>query len=484
MGAMPTDTLTVRIPNRFEAILARSDMQAAPLILPVEEDLRDFERLRQLATVQSSGVIAFLLGVTGSGKTTAAYSAATHMNETFAPVTLVPHDIPLRDVYSWVSTNLPAQSERAQPVLLDGREITDDQIGLRQLVTSLNGLLRTRPDVLLLWPTTDTEWHQEIHSIAERVGGTSLVPTGADIAVRGPEPAAWLSVLERILVQLDHSLDDLALEATTLDQLADRAKTIGEFLGLVGAAIVERVDQVRLAKTLPSVTFVVTSTSEVVGEANRIRRARGQFLKADELLAYSPRSRSGKWWTARGTDPRHTLGYVISLFHARLATMTPSSVVYACAHFGDPALRAAVEGADMGPNWSNADRTVRNTDFFRLMAGLASTEFTSTRKGKTAGSTLAAYAAIQALSAQHHKAINQAICRLVDRNVPDFNGALASFEVDQGEADLFTDAIVPLDQTDVYLEFHHIATPGAAAMAAYVMEKLQYYAIRFNLVPR
>ena len=138
----------------------------------------------------------------------------------------------------------------------------------------------------------------------------------------------------------------------------------------------------------------------------------------------------------------------------------------------------------MGPSWSNADRTIKNTDFYRLMAGLASTEFTSTRKGKTAPSTLAAYSAIQALSAQHHKAINQAICGLVDRNVDDFSAALASFEVDQGEADLFTDAIVPVGDTEVYLEFHHVARPSAAGMAAYVMEKLQYYAIRFNLVPR
>jgi len=474
----------IRIPTRFESILARDDMQAPPLILPVESDLQEFERLRMTADLQSGGVIAFVRGETGAGKTTAVHSAAVHMSDRFDSVVAVPHDIPLRDVYAWISANLPSPAKRTRLLLFDGREVTDDEVGLRQLIASLNALLRIRPDVLMVWPTTDDDWHKEIRSTAERVGGASLAPVDSDISVSGPERSSWLTVLERILVQLDQTLDDLALETSTLEDIASSATTVGDFLSRVGRAIVERIDHVQLAKTLPAVTFVVSSTSDVVGEANRIRRARGQFLKADELLAYSPRSRSGKWWAERGADPRHTLGYVISLFQARLATMTPSSVVYACAHFGDPLLKKAVSDARMSPSWSNADRTLKNTDFYRLMAGLASTEFTSTRKGKTASSTLKAYAALQELSAQHHKALNQAICQLVDRNVEAFKADLASFEVHHPKGGLITDAVVPVGDADAYIGFHHVAKPGASALAAYVMEKLQYYAIQYNITPR
>jgi hypothetical protein len=474
----------IRIPSRFESILARDDMQATPLILPVEEDLRQFDRLRQTAVTQSAGVLAFVLGATGSGKTTAAYSAAAHMSELFAPVIPVPHDIPLRDVAEWVSKNLPKREKRGLLVLLDGREITDDEIGVRQLIAALNAFVRTRPNVLIVWPTTDDDWHNELRTLAEKVGGAAFVPPMADILITGPEPARWLLVLERILVQLDQGLADLALDESLLQEFIEEADTIGEFLGLVGRAIVERVDQVRLAKTLPAITFVVTSTSEVVGEANRIRRARDQFLKADELLGYSPRSRAGLWWQARGKVPSQTLGYVISLFQARLATMTPSSVVYACAHCGDASLRDAVSEAGMGPSWSNADRTLKNTDFYRLMEGLPLTEFTSTRKGRTAQSTLDAYSAIQAKSITSHKAINQAICQLVDRNVDDFRGDLASFEIKHASGEVVTDAVVPVNDLDVHLEFHHVARPVASGISAYVMEKLQYYAIAYNLVPR
>lgn len=65
---------------------------------------------------------------------------------------------------------------------------------------------------------------------------------------------------------------------------------------------------------------------------------------------------------------------------------------------------------------------------------------------------------------------------MMDRNVPDFDLAHASFEVDQ--------AAIPVGEADLYLEFHHAKEPRAAAMAAYIMGKLHRYAIRFNLVPR
>jgi hypothetical protein len=351
-------------------------------------------------------------------------------------------------------------------------------------VASLNAYLRARSDLVLLWPTIDEEWHKELRQIAERVGGTTLAPTEADVNVTGPPRDTWLTALERLLVQLDRQLDDLALERTTLEALVHEPPTLGEFLQRVGALVIDRVQRVQLARLLPAVTFVVTSTSGVVGEANRIRRVATYFLKADELLGYSRRSRAGLWWIERNWTPEHHLGYVISLFQARLVTMTPSSVVYACAEFGDDQLREAVRSAGMGRSPANADRTIRNTDFYRLVAEAPSPELTATPKGKTAARTAAAFAAIQALSTTKHKTINQCICRLVERNVPNFKASLGSFEVDLGDRQLYADAAIPTAVGDLHLEFHHLAEPSVSAMSAYIMGKLQQYAIRFNIIPR
>lgn len=477
---------SIQIPNRFESILANEQLQPMPLILPVEEDLRHFDRLRRTADVQGGGIVAFLLGDSGVGKTTAVYAASAYLTDSFSTVLPVPHDVPLREVDQWLRVNLPPQEQRTMPVLFDGREVTDDVVGLRQLFSSLNQTLRRRPDLVALWPTTDPEWHGELRSVAEKIGGDSLTPAQADVRIAGPAKDQWRVALERLLLQLDRTLDDLALDEELIQRHADKSPTIGRFLAQIGQEIVSRVNAVQQAKELPQIFFVVTSHSEVVGEANRLRRAETYRLGARELLAYSSRSRAGKWWRARLDTPAQHLGYIISLFGARLATMTPSSVVYACLEFGDEILRQAARSVGATKSSGNADRTFRNTDISHFLLDTTSSELTSTRKGRTSEVMEAAYDMIQELSSRKHKAINQAICQLVDRNVASFRGDLAGFEVNLGEQNLYADVIAPWSDQDLYLEFHHLsgAKCKAASMAAYVMEKLQHYAVHYNLVPR
>jgi hypothetical protein len=473
----------LEIPSRFESILERLDLEPAPLILPVEEDLRLFARLARMGRMQSGGLLAFVLGGSGVGKTTAVYSAATHMPDLFGPVLPAPALLPTRELPGWIEANLPTVGERTTPLLFDGREVTDDQVGLAQFMAALSQLLRRRADVLAIWPTTDPAWHAELRRLAERIGGETLAPPDADLQIAGPPMDMWPVALDRLLIQMDRTLPDLGIDDEAVERLAADAPTAGAFLRRVGALMIDRVDDVQDARVLPSLLFVITSTSEVVGEADRLRRAGSFLLRAEELLNYSPRSRAGLWWRERNRDPRHHLGYIITLFRARLATMTPSSVIYACAEF-DESLREVVRAAGVARSTANADRTLKNTDFYRYIIGQPPTELTSTRKGKTAPTTLAAYRDIQKLSATRHLAINRAICRLMDRNIGHFDLENAAFEVDQGDGEVFTDVVVPTSSGDEYLEFHHAADPRAAAIAAYIMGKLQYYAIRFNLIPR
>lgn len=475
----------IRIPTRFENILASEALEPAPLIVPVEEDLRYFETLRRIGDTQNAGVVVFPVGASGCGKTTAVYSAAALLPDLFAPVCPVPHTIPLRAVGEWLQTNLPPAGDRATLVLLDGREASDDAIGLKQLVTALNQVLRGRPDLIVVWPTVDDEWHNELVGLAEKIGGTELAPRGYE-TVSGPPPDSWPEILDRILIQLDHTLDDLAVDESFIEGVAIEEANVGRFLGRISSIIATRVDEVQLSKRLPRIVFVVTSQSTIVGEANRLRRAGSYLLKPQELISYSNRSAAGKYWQARAEVPEHHLGYIIALFQATLTTMTPSSLVYACAEFGDDDLKALATAEGITKSGSNAHRTFKNTDFYRLLIGTPSRELTSTMKGKTAESTLRAHAAIQEASKERHKAINQAICSLAEQVEPLFKASLGSFEVDLGEQDVYTDAVIPLGANDLYLEFHHLSAQNAraASIASYVMDKLRVYAIRHNLIPR
>jgi hypothetical protein len=475
----------IPIPTRFENILASETLDPAPLIVPVENDLKYFDALRRVADTQNAGVIVFPVGASGGGKTTAVYSAASLLPDLFAPVCPVPHTINLRSVAEWLHNNLPSQTTRATLVLLDGREASDDAIGLKQLVTSLNQLVRGRPDLLFVWPTVDDDWRRELVELAQKIGGVELAPDGYE-HVEGPPPAAWPEILNRILIQLDHGLDDVALDQAFVESVVTEQENVGRFLGRISSAIANRVDEVQLSKRLPRIIFVVTADSSIVGEANRLRRAGSYLLKPQELISYSPRSVAGKYWQARAAVPEHHLGYIIALFQATLTTMTPSSLVYACAEYGDADLKKLVTREGLNRSQSNAKRTFESTDFYRLLIGSPSKELTSTMKGKTAASTLKAHASIQAASKDRHKAINQAICQLAEHVEPHFKASLGSFEVDLGEQDLYTDAVIPLGANDLYLEFHHLsaAHARAASIASYVMDKLRLYAIRHNIIPR
>ncbi|MBX3736905.1 MAG: hypothetical protein KF715_09470 [Candidatus Didemnitutus sp.] len=479
----------VIIPNRFELLIEGDRIKAQPTLFPVEDDLRAIDFLINKANVQNGGVLAFLLGQTGVGKSTAAYSASVFLNDKVAQLIRVPLGIKLRDVVGWLASTLPPVSSKIQMVLFDGREITDDSVGLKQLLAGLNQLLRQRRDVLFLWPTTDPMWHKEIKAVAVTIGGSNFAPNESDIAIKGPSRADWPRILERILIQIDTSPADVALDIQLVADAANRRPTAGEFLSEIGNVIAQRTTNIRKTKALPAVLFAVTSGAEVVGEANRIRRAGTFILKAEELLAYSPRSESGKWWHARKSNPEHNLAYIISLFDSRLTTMTASSVAYACLHHGDPMLQTAATSAGMSKNSTNAETTMRATDLYRLLVGQTVSELTSSRKGKTKDTTASAYAAIQRLSAQNHQLINKAIVQGLGQQLGDVDFSATQFEVDGGDQNLYTDVVLHRTGSAsmaTFLEFHHIseANCSASGMAAYIMEKLRAYAIHYNLIPR
>jgi hypothetical protein len=342
-----------------------------------------------------------------------------------------------------------------------------------------------RPDVLFCWPTTDARWHGQLREIAENIGGANFSPGEADYSVVGPPAGEWPTVLERLLLQFGKTYDDVGIGRDLAGQFCAEERTIGDFLTRIGVVIAERITKTRETKRLPQIVFVVTSSGDVVGEANRVRRAGTQAIAPEPLLGYSPRSEVGKWWVERNKNPNHHLGYIISLFDARLVTMTASAVVYACIHCDDTSLQKL--GIDEGarPDKGNARRTIEVSEFYRFLRGDTIPEFTSGKKGAILESTAKAYAAIQGVSTKRHKAINRALCGLAREHLSDMSFEEKDFEVVHG-GDVVTDAIIKYAGRPFSLEFHHLSEGqcGAANLASYIMDKLRTYAWYHQLIPR
>lgn len=477
----------IRIPNRFESLQEAFGQEIRPLIVPIDADLQALNALRDRARVQNGGLLCFVLGSTGVGKTTAIHSAAVHMPDTFSPIVKVPPEIRFRDVSGWLVTNIPAaQKDKSTLVLFDGRELSDDDVGIRQLLSALNQLLRRRLDVLFCWPTTDPAWHAHVRGIAETVGGANFAPKESDLQISGPPTGEWPTVLERLLLQFGKTYDDVGLAQDLVGKYCAENKTIGDFLTQIGLVVAERITKTRTIKRLPQLVFVITSSGDVVGEANRIRRAGTQALAPEPLLGYSPRSEAGKWWIERNRTSDYHLGYIISLFDARLVTMTASAMVYSSLHSGEPALETAATEQGARADRGNAKRIIEASEFYRFLKGEQIPEFTTGKKGGHQESTAKAYAAIQALSVKKHKVINQALCRLTKAYLPDLSyDDDKHFEVAHG-GNVITDAMIHYGERPYSLEFHHVseAQCAAAGMSSYIMEKLRTYAWHHQLIPR
>jgi hypothetical protein len=271
------------------------------------------------------------------------------MPDAFAPVVTVPGTVPFRDALGWVTGNIPPPiNGKTTLVLFDGREVSDDEIGVRQFLAGLNQFLRRRADVVFCWPTTDPAWHVTLRHLAETIGGSNFAPADDDYEVQGPPAAEWPTVLERLLLQFGKTSDDVGVTKDVIGELCAESSTVGDFLTKIGAIVAQRVARTRESKQLPQLLFVVTSSGEVVGEANRIRRAGTQILAPEPLLGHSPKSEVGKWWSERNHNPDHHLGYMISLFQASLVTMTASAVVYACMQNGTSDLQQAATESGRG----------------------------------------------------------------------------------------------------------------------------------------
>ncbi|QYX30241.1 hypothetical protein [Sphaerospermopsis torques-reginae] len=88
----------IYIPNRFESVLEDSRFDYSSLIYQVEDDLKAIDGLANLIRVQNGGVLAFLIGSSGVGKTTSVYSMSVFLKDKFSSVLAVPPEVDLRKI--------------------------------------------------------------------------------------------------------------------------------------------------------------------------------------------------------------------------------------------------------------------------------------------------------------------------------------------------------------------------------------------------
>ncbi|MFJ6670822.1 hypothetical protein ACIQMJ_06895 [Actinosynnema sp. NPDC091369] len=477
------------LPTKFESILRDNALQFSPLIIRVDSDLKKFAKMERFNRAQGAGSLSVICSPPGQGKTTAAYAASILLKDTFLPVVAVPpqFSLPLRNITDWLSVNLPQQpQDRTTLVLIDGRESTDDDQGLRDVMAALNNLVRGRPDLLFVWPTTDEAWRDRLVKTARSFGSLSFCPNHAVCAIDGPDRSQWVEAVGLILDQLGSNWDEFGVNESSAGEMTKSHTTLGEFFTAINQVRIDQEDGVDNVTGLPEVVFVVSSHSQVVGDVARLRNPQTYRVRTDEVIGSARFQEVGKFWRERGAKQRSNLAWVCSLLQVKLVALTPSVVAHACSLESEPgsALKKAFDGLDFPASRNRGKNAYLSTDLARFLAGKPVPEVLNRNKGRTSEKTLKAYDAVQELSSRHHRDINNAILNFVGEIDDKFDSKEVQYEVPLG-GDAIVDAIVSADRR-LHLEFHHLSGRNCSPnkIATYIMKKMRVYATQYNLIER
>jgi hypothetical protein len=469
------------LPTRYEPLVRTFGEKAKTTFVPATGDLEVAKRLAAAAESGNQGKILFVRADSGAGKSTFVHSLEIFLADRVSTVVRVPppHELPVPEVSGYLA-RLPIL-DKMTVVNFDGREAPHfSEPEYQTFLGGLNGMLRTRSDLLVLWPVTDDAFATKLVQLLDKVGGRSAFGPKRVHELQGLAKSQYALVLEKILQIANWRLEDAAVTTPEVDGLVAAADKIGTFLDSLQKLVTERFEVSGIGIEFPTLVLAVSSSEPRIREICRsLRRADSFYIEASRLLMYTKKSNAAEWWANRATDLKSALPHVIALFNAQLVTLSASSVVHAIMQFGIPELKDLVRGvrADRG----NARRVTESSELYKWATdqGLDSREYGSSVKDETFSS----YDRIQAASETHHKGINQAILTMA----ADAGAKLDALDYEVGlVAGLQTDAAYSHMSGKVALEFHHKANKefNANKLAIYVLEKLKEYAINFGLAAR
>ncbi|MGE5560144.1 MAG: ATP-binding protein [Chloroflexota bacterium] len=469
------------IPSRFEPLQeAFGDSRWPTVLIRTDSDIDLFKRLAVKVRTARQGKLVFLYGESGSGKTTICASLRVFLPDDYAqPVFLPPPwELPHDQIPAYISANFRRKPDsRIQIVAIDRREMPElDDVAFKRLLTQINGLLRTRPDLLLIWPVTDEAFAKRAADLLVQCGGHSALTGDPIIRVTGVQQRDYHMVLERMLNVMAWDLADAAVTWGEVDQLASQAASIGAFLDSVQRLVAERTELPDNDIKFPTLVIALSSDGPIQQVCSQLRRANSYYIEGARLLQETRESNAAEWWLKR-RDERYSLPFVIGQFQAQLVSLTPTAVVAAAGLHGGDGIKPLV--ARSGRTRSGAVKSLMATEFYRYFTGQGDGVAPSGARPTLA--TLAAYQRVRDLSETRHLEINRAIVTLA------LDAGLKLGEVTYEERltprGLRTDAALRHEGHTVALEFHHKSkgecTPNKVAI--YLLEKLKVYAIDYGL---
>lgn len=476
----------VHIPARFEAL--RDTVGAGRLAQVLIEPVADVNEMkRAIADVAAArqGKLLFLLGGSGTGKTSLAESLPIFLPKAVAKVVTPPPDyaLPLAELPKWLSANVQAGPGTSVTVVnLDGREIpaVDEQVTQGAMV-NLNAFLRRTPNILALWPIVSPAFANDAIARLGQLGGQSALAQTPIYNMSGLPQDRYFDALRLILDATSTKLEDAAISQDEALALVNGSPTPGEYLTKVHALVVQRYDLGELGERLPRLYIVVSALNDTSQACRVLRRGNRFAIDPDRLLQFSRSNVADDWKARGGRNARHALAFITSLFEAKILNLSASAFVNACAWSDDADIADLVRKHYPQPIKRNADNSLTNSSLVRGLRAEEDVGFAA--KQDPSGKIKEAYLAVQARTKDKHNAINYAIMNVVRRLVPDLPTIQVEHHpmLNQGK-ELRADVWFKRGERPEAVEFTHYENASEAIISSYVLEKIQDYARDYGLI--
>jgi hypothetical protein len=307
-----------KLPARYEPLVRTLGEKANTTLFEQSVDLRVVKTLiaQARSSNQSKWMFVYHPSESGAGKTTFIHSTSVFLPDEVSRVERLPAPNKIRTIEIPEYLAAIPISDKTTVVNFDQREslsLSDSEY--RSLLVQINGILRNRSDLLLLWPVNDRPFAETLVALQRKIGGVSAFGSHPIYEMVGLPSEKYNDVLGRILKVANWSLEDAALDWAELEKVTAKADNIGNYLDRVQEAIAARFDVGSIGFAPPKVVFVLSSGKREVRDICRnIRRADSYYLEASRLMMYTKRSNVVEWWQERGKDLTTALPYIVALF--------------------------------------------------------------------------------------------------------------------------------------------------------------------------
>lgn len=471
-----------QLPSRYEPLTRTLGENAKTTFFEPAADMQPMKTLvaQMRSSNQGKWMFVYHPSESGAGKTTFIHSLPLFLPEQIEAVHRLPP--PANITYEQIPAYLNSipSSKLVKVVNFDQHEslyYSEEQY--RSLLVQVNGILRNRHDLLLLWPVNDKAFAERLVTLQKRIGGLSAFGAHPIYEMKGLAKNQFSQVLNRILTVANWTLSDAAIDSSEIDVLAAKADNIGGFLDLVQAAIAARFDTGTIGFTPPKLVFVLSSGKPEVRDVCRnLRRADSYYVEASRLMMYTKRSNVAEWWQERNKVLTTALPYIVALFDAQLLAISGSAVVHSVLNFGPPQLVGLA--SNVTKNLGNGKKVMTSTELLKFSNGM---EVDSREYGLVVkDETLAAYAKIQEQSKLKHKEINRSVMQMLEAA----GGGFTNFEFERAAGltnGLQVDVLADREGERHFIELHHKADSETDnnSVAIYILGKLKEYAINYRL---